>query len=112
MSNAATQSAADRAALNYVAKCVRDFDRRAVKFGSSLVDRAQSRASALDMAPESRAAVYPLAWALETGRASTAFETAVVAMDARKFAAAALAIAARGGSVNVSWEAWKAAVAA
>ena len=103
-------NSADRLALNYVAKCVRDFDRRAVKFGSSLVGRAQTRATALDMAPESRPAMYPLAWALETGRASTAFEAAIVAMDARKFAAAALAIAARGGSVNVSWEAWKAAV--
>lgn len=105
-----TTNEADRAALNYVAKCVRDFDRNAVKHNSSLVDRATSRASALDMAPESRAAVYPLAWALETGRASTAFEKAVVAMDARKFAAAALAIAARGACVNASWEAWKAAV--
>ena len=80
---------------------------------SSLVQRAQGRAAALDNFEATRPACYALAWAMGSGRTSAEFDAALVALSAPRFAQIALDIAAAhaGKSVRDIWEAWKGAVA-
>lgn len=79
---------------------------------SSLAQRAERRAAALDIFEPTRPAAYALAWGVGTGRSSAEFDAALVSMSAPRFAQTALDIAeAHGGkSVRDVWDAWKSAV--
>lgn len=100
-------NATETAALTYVAAQVRKSDKRWAEF--SKVERLTKRAGSLEIAPEARAAVYPLCFLVQTGRLTSAQEDALLAMPARKFAARAIAIATAEGTVNDSAAAWLAA---
>lgn len=99
-----------------IAKWIRFQDRLCKKYNSSLMTRASDRIAALDSvlsyAEPCRAAAYPVAWGVDTGRASTEFVAALVALSPIKFAHIACDLAARSLCVRDAWEAWKAAVAA
>lgn len=81
--------------------------RAAKKRGDSLVELASLRAFAVGLYAETRSAQYALAWGLETGRASTAFEAALVAMSPAQLAQSAIDIASAAPSLNDAWAAWQ-----
>lgn len=102
--------------LKGVAKDVAWSDKHAAKFSLSLSEHALHRvkqiAQRVDWADAVRPSAYPLAWGLETGRASTEFEAKLVALKPAEFVKIARDIAAMGANVYDTWDAWKRAVAA
>jgi hypothetical protein len=99
-----------------VAKWIRRADKLCAKYQSSLMTKASDRIAALDCvlsyAEPCRAAAYPVAWGVDTGRASTEFVAALVALSPVKFAQIACDIATQSLCVRDAWDAWKTAVAA
>lgn len=71
------------------------------------IERVKWLGERVSWADAVRPAAYPLAWGLETGRASTEFEAKLVALKPAEFVKIARDIAAMGANVYDTWDAWK-----